>query len=85
MLVGDGGAQQRYGRRARIDPHIIIATGLTLSDDARSARAPPVAWALLPRLTTLAISGNAIRSIPTSTQHQGTAAVLALLKKRLPQ
>lgn len=57
----------------------------TLDVKDNDVRTLPPQLALLPRLTTLAISGNAIRSIPTSTQHQGTAAVLALLKKRLPQ
>ena len=37
----------------------------------------------LGRLTTLGISGNPLRSVPYSVQEAGTAAVLALLAKRV--
>ena len=35
-------------------------------------------------LTTLSISGNPIRTVPQSVQQAGTAAVIALLAKRMP-
>ena len=44
----------------------------------------PAELALLPVLQNLTIVGNAIRSIPQNVQQRGSAAVLDLLKKRLP-
>ena len=38
----------------------------------------------LGRLTALGISGNPIRTVSHSVQQAGTAAVLALLAKRMP-
>ena len=44
----------------------------------------PPQLSLATALQSLSLSGNPLRAIPLSVQQKGTAAVLALLAKRMP-
>lgn len=61
-----------------------LAALQTLDIKDNDVPALPPQLSRLGRLTTLGISGNPLRSVPYSVQEAGTAAVLALLAKRMP-
>ena len=61
-----------------------LAALQTLDIKANDVPTLPPQLSQLGRLTALSISGNPIRSVSQSVQQAGTAAVLALLSKRMP-